>query len=93
MPNRCGSMAAIAGGITTVGTFANVEKGEEPLAAMKRMAGRIRAEAIADVVLHLSSWPPTPELAAALPALADFGQPSVKVFLTRSDFGAHADGR
>lgn len=84
-----GSMAAIAGGVTTVGTFANVEKGEEPLAAMKRMAGRIRTEAIADVALHLSSWPPTPELTAALPALADLGQPSVKVFLTRSDLGAH----
>lgn len=84
-----GSMAAVAGGITTVGTFANTEKGEEPLAAMKRMAARVRAEAIADVLLHLSSWPPSPELASALPALADFGQPSVKVFLTRADFGAH----
>jgi dihydropyrimidinase len=84
-----GSMAALAGGITTVGTFANVEKGEAPLAAVERMAGRVRAEAIADVFLHLASWPPSPELTAALPALAERGQPSVKVFLTRSDFGAH----
>ena len=84
-----GSMAALAGGITTVGTFANVEKGEAPLAAVERMAGRVRAEAIADVILHLASWPPSPELTAALPALAERGQPSVKVFLTRSDFGAH----
>jgi dihydropyrimidinase len=84
-----GSMAALAGGITTVGTFANVEKGEAPLAAVERMAGRVRAEAIADVILHLASWPPSPELTAALPALAERGQPSVKVFLTRADFGAH----
>jgi dihydropyrimidinase len=84
-----GSMAAVAGGITTVGTFANADKGEAPLAAIERVAGRVRAEAIADVLLHLSSWPPSPELAAALPSLADFGQPSVKVFLTRADFGAH----
>jgi dihydropyrimidinase len=84
-----GSMAAVAGGITTVGTFANVDKGEAPLAAVERLAARVGAEAIADVLLHLSSWPPSPELAAVLPALAAFGQPSVKVFLTRADFGTH----
>ena len=83
-----GSMAALAGGITTVGTFANVEKGEAPLAAVERMSARVRAEAIADVILHVAAWPPTPELTAAMTALAEFGQPSVKVFMTRIDFGA-----
>jgi dihydropyrimidinase len=83
-----GSMAALAGGITTVGTFATPDTGETPLAALDRMEARVRAEAIADVILHLSSWPPSPELTAAVPALVQRGQPSLKVFLTRADFGA-----
>jgi dihydropyrimidinase len=83
-----GSMAALAGGITTVGTFAAPEKGEAPLAALDRMEARVRAEAIADVILHLSSWPPSPELTAVIPALVERGQPSVKVYMTRADFGA-----
>jgi dihydropyrimidinase len=83
-----GSMAALAGGITTVGTFATPGKDEPPLAALDRMTARIGAEAIADVILHLSAWPPSPELTGAMAALVDRGQPSVKVYLTRSDFGA-----
>ena len=83
-----GSMAALAGGITTVGTFANATAKETLADAVERMAARVRAEAIADVILHAAAWPPTPETAAAMTALADLGQPSFKVFLTRQDAGA-----
>ena len=83
-----GSMAALAGGITTVGTFANATAKETLLDAVERMAGRVRAEAIADVILHASAWPPSPDTATAMKALAAIGQPSFKVFLTRQDAGA-----
>lgn len=84
-----GSMAALAGGVTTVGTFAYPRQGESALDAIERLAGLVGTDAIADVILHASVWPPTPELAAMMPALAARGQPSFKVFMTRADFGAH----
>ena len=83
-----GSMAALAGGVTTVGTFANATQGETLTAAIDRMAARVKAEAIADVFLHPSVWPPSPETMAAMKSIADAGQPSFKIFMTRSDFGA-----
>lgn len=83
-----GSMAALAGGITSVGTFAGTRQGETVIDALDRMAGVVRAEAIADVFLHATTWPPTAELRAAMPALAERGQPSFKVYMTRGDFGA-----
>lgn len=84
-----GSMAALAGGITTVGTFAGARQGETVLDALDRLAALVRTEAIADVFLHATAWPPTPELRAAMPALAQRGQPSFKVYMTRADFGTH----
>ena len=83
-----GSLAAVAGGITTVGTFANATQGESLTAAIERMHARVRAEAICDVILHPSAWPPSPDTAAAMKAIADAGQPSFKIFMTRADFGA-----
>lgn len=83
-----GSMAALAGGITTVGTFANVQKGETLPGAVERMGRTVSAEAIADVILHGGAWPPSPEVTAGMKAIAEMGQPSVKIFLTRLDFGA-----
>jgi dihydropyrimidinase len=83
-----GSRAALAGGITTVGTFASTQQNETLVAAIERMSARVRAEAIADVFLHASTWPPTPEVAATLPSLVTAGQPSFKIYLTRADAGA-----
>ena len=83
-----GSMAALAGGITTVGTFANATAKETLVEALERMASRVGAEAIADVVLHAAAWPPSAETASAMKTIAEFGQPSFKIFLTRQDAGA-----
>lgn len=83
-----GSMAALAGGITSVGTFAGARQGETVIDALDRMAGVVRGEAIADVFLHATAWPPTPELRALMPALVERGQPSFKVYMLRADFGA-----
>jgi len=83
-----GSMAALAGGITTLGTFANATAKETLVEAIERMAARVRAEAITDMILHASAWPPSAEIASAMKAIAAFGQPSFKIFLTRQDVGA-----
>jgi dihydropyrimidinase len=83
-----GSMAAVAGGITTVGTFANATQGETLTAAIDRMAARVRSEAMCDVILHAGAWPPSPDTMAAMKTIAEAGQPSFKIFMTRADFGA-----
>jgi dihydropyrimidinase len=81
-----GSMAALAGGITTVGTFAATRPGEPMADALDRLASRVAAEAVSDVILHGQTWPPTPELPAVL---AKRGHPSLKIFMMRADFGMH----
>ncbi len=82
-----GSAAALAGGITTVGTFSYAMNGADPLEALDAMEERVRQEAIADVILHTASWPPTPEFRDALPELVRRGQPSIKIFMLWQDFG------
>lgn len=86
-----GSMAALAGGITTVGTFSTPRQGETPLTALDRMADTVQAEAIADVILHSVVWPPTEELITMLPQLVARGQPSLKFYMVRPDFGAQME--
>ena len=86
-----GTTAAVAGGITTVGTFAFPGRGETALEAVDRMAGEVAEQAIADVMLHGYTWPPTPEYAAMLGGLAERGQPSIKIFMPSRDFGAHTE--
>lgn len=84
-----GTAAAVAGGITAVGTFAYPRDGENAVEAMDRSLGEVAERAIGDVFFHASTWPPTPEFAAMMPDLAARGQPSHKVFMVRQDFGAH----
>ena len=84
-----GTAAAVAGGITTVGTFANPAAGESPVEAMDRCLAEVERNAIGDVFFHASLWPPGPETTAAMPELAGRGQPSHKVFMTRRDFATY----
>ena len=86
-----GSQAALAGGITTVGTFATPARGESALDALSRLEATVGREAIADVILHASVWPPTPELIAVLPQLVERGQPSIKFYMVRTDWGANLE--
>ena len=83
-----GTAAAVAGGITTVGTFAYPEDGENAVQAMDRWLAEVSRSAIGDVFFHGFTWPPTPEFAELMPELAARGQPSHKIFMTRRDFGA-----
>ena len=83
-----GTAAALAGGITTVGTFAYAQGDENAVEAMDRWLAEVSHSAIGDVFFHASSWPPTSEFAVMMPALAERGQTSHKVFMTRGDFSA-----
>lgn len=84
-----GSRAALAGGITTVGTFSAPRRDESPEAALDRMAALVQEQAIADVFLHTSAGTPRVEFIPSLAALVARGQPSIKVFMVGADFGAH----
>jgi dihydropyrimidinase len=84
-----GSRAALAGGITTVGTFVFAMNGASPPEAFDLMEARVRDEAIADVILHTGMWPPTSATMEMIPELVRRGQPSLKIFMLWRDFGAY----
>jgi len=84
-----GSRAALAGGITTVGTFSAPRRDETAEAALDRMSALIQQQAIADVILHTNAGTPRAEFIPSLATLVARGQPSIKVFMVGADFGAH----
>jgi dihydropyrimidinase len=87
-----GSLAAIAGGITTVGNMTFPLPGESARAAVAREMEGAGPEAAVDWFLH----PVLPDLAAGadgeIAALAADGHPSVKIFLTDPQFAADQPG-
>ncbi len=83
-----GSRAALAGGITTIGTFSAPRRDESPEAALDRMSALVQEQAIADVILHTNAGTPRVEFIPSLATLVERGQPSIKVFMVAADFGA-----
>ena len=83
-----GSCAALAGGITTIGTFVQPRRDEAPEAAFDRMVALVEEQAIADFILHTMLVPPRREQIPLLAGLVARGQPSIKVFMMWEDFGA-----
>jgi dihydropyrimidinase len=57
--------------------------------ALTRMEGKVRREAIADIILHPVVWPPSCASREQLEAIKRAGQPSVKFFMLMKDFGSH----
>ncbi len=86
-----GSAAALAGGVTTISNFAFPQPGESLAEGVERGAEMVRAQAIADVMLHPGINNPDAQQSqmATLPAL---GQTSVKVFMNRPVFDQNARG-
>jgi len=84
-----GTAAAVAGGITSVGTFSNAANGESIVQAMERSLAEAEANAISDVFFHASLWPPELDSKNVLPELVSLGQPSHKVFMTQPDFPSY----
>ena len=87
-----GSAAALAGGITTISNFSAVSAGEEPAAAVEREAALVRAQSIADVIIHPIISDPATANADTLATQAAGGQTSIKVFMNREPFDRDVPG-
>ena len=87
-----GSLAALAGGVTTVGNMTFARPGESMPAAIAREMAGASAEAAVDWFLHpvLNGLGPGP--AAEISALAADGHTSIKVFLSDLDYAAGTPG-
>ncbi len=87
-----GSLAAFAGGITTVGNMTFPLAGESMTAAVTREMAGAAAEAAADWFLHPVLAQLTDTTEAEIAALVADGHTSIKVFLTEPGFTAEAPG-
>jgi dihydropyrimidinase len=82
---RTGSMAALAGGITTISDFIN--GGGETLAdRIEGAAAVIDEQALADVILHLGLNDPATQQDQMSALVTQAGQPSVKIFMRGNRF-------
>ena len=87
-----GSAAALAGGITTISNFIGVSDEASSVSdPLRRAAEEVRAEAIADVILHPIIGRPEP-VPAQLEDLAASGHTSLKVFMVRPGFDRDVPG-
>ena len=86
---RTGSMAALAGGITTISNFAFPAPGQTLAEAVAREAALIRDQALADVILHAGINDPATQQEQMSTLLAQTGQASVKVFMVNASFDAN----
>ncbi len=87
-----GSLAAIAGGITTVGNMTFALPGESMTAAIARDMAGAAAEAAVDWFLHPVLIPLGARTAAEIAALAAAGHASLKIFLVNPQFSAGTPG-
>jgi dihydropyrimidinase len=86
---RTGSMAAVAGGITTISNFSFARPGTNLTQLIDREAALIDSQAIADVILHTTITDPATQT-SQLEALAARGQPSIKIFMNFDFFDPNA---
>ncbi|NKB32801.1 MAG: amidohydrolase family protein [Pseudomonadales bacterium] len=84
-----GSMAALAGGITTISNFPFATPGSVLTDLIEREANLIQQQAIADVILHTTITDPATQT-EQLEALAATGQPSIKIFMNFDFFDPNA---
>ena len=87
-----GSVAAIAGGITTVGNMTFALPGESMTAAITREMAGASAEAAVDWFLHPVLAGLGDGTAAEIAGLAADGHTSIKVFLTRPEYAPGTPG-
>ena len=87
-----GSLAAIAGGVTTIGNMTFALPGESMTAAIAREMAGAGAEAAVDWFLHPVLTGLGDDAAAELAALAADGHASVKVFLSEPEYAPGTPG-
>lgn len=83
---RTGSMAALAGGVTTISNFAFPDDGQTLSEAVAREAGFIEEQAMADVILHPGINDPERQESEMATLVDETGQSSVKVFMVSRAF-------
>lgn len=83
---RTGSMAALAGGVTTIANFAFPGDGESLAEAVAREAALIGEQALADVMIHPGINDPARQTAEMAGLIDATGQSSVKVFMVSRGF-------
>lgn len=86
---RTGSMAALAGGITTISNFAFPAQGQTLAEAVAREAALIEEQALADVILHAGINDPVTQQEQMSTLLAETGQASIKIFMVNASFDAN----
>ncbi len=87
-----GSLAAFAGGITTVGNMTFALPGESMATAIAREMAGAGAEAAADFFLHPVPATVSAGAAAEIAGLAGDGHPSFKVFLSDPEYASGMPG-
>ena len=87
-----GSLAAIAGGVTTIGNMTFALPGESMTAAIAREMAGASAEAAVDWFLHPVLTGLGDDAVAELAALAADGHASVKVFLSEPEYAPGTPG-
>jgi dihydropyrimidinase len=87
-----GSLAAIGGGITTVGNMTLVAPGESTTTAIARDMAGAAAEAAVDWFLHPMLSGLGADAAAEVAALAAGGHTSLKIFLSNPEYAAGTPG-
>jgi dihydropyrimidinase len=86
-----GSLAALAGGVTTVGNMTFQRQGETLRDALERDLAAAARDAAVDYALHPVLVHPTDEAIAQIPDLAGEGHTSLKIFMVFDHFDAHVD--
>jgi dihydropyrimidinase len=86
-----GSLAAIAGGVTTVGNMSFQRKGESLRHALERDLDAARRLAAVDYILHPVLADPFDEALLQIPDLAAAGHTSLKLFFVFDNFDARVD--
>jgi dihydropyrimidinase len=86
-----GSLAAIAGGITTVGNMVHQWADETLHSAMARDMAAAERDAAVDYILHPVLATPTAEAISEIGELAEEGHGSLKIFLTYENFETSVD--
>ncbi len=83
-----GSLAAIAGGVTTFGNMTFPWPGDTLDQALARDLEQARNDAAVDYILHPVLFDPSEQARLALPALAEKGFRTLKIFLTETTFNS-----
>ncbi|HYK65522.1 MAG TPA: dihydropyrimidinase [Patescibacteria group bacterium] len=76
-----GTVAAAAGGVTTIVDYAFQERGGSLADAIEKWRGKADGRAIIDYGFHVALLDPSPEAIAEIPRVASSGVTSIKIFM------------